>query len=119
MLKNYLNVIWRNLRRHPLYAGVSVGGLSLGLFCCLLAGVYLRHELSYDDFSPADERTYRLAVERLYPDHVVGLAAVPSSYAQVIRQEVPGVEMAVRLQPLPEGMTIQLGGTSFKEKRVL
>jgi putative ABC transport system permease protein len=119
MLFNYLKVIWRNLRRNPLYAGVSVAGLSLGLFCLLLAYVYIRHELSYDHFSPADDRTYRLAVERIYPDHVVGLAAVPSSYARVIRQEVPGVESTVRLQPLPEGLTIKLGGTTFKEERVL
>jgi len=119
MLTNYLKLTWRNLRRNPLYAGVSIGGLSLGLFCCLLACVYIRHELSYDRFSPADDRTYRLAVERIYPDHVVGLAAVPSSYARVIGQEVPGVEATVRLQPLAEGMTIKLGGTTRKEAGVL
>ena len=119
MLNNYLKVIWRSLRRNPLYAGVSVAGLSLGLFCGLLACVYMRHELSYDHFSPADDRTYRLAVERIYPDHVVGLAAVPSSYARVIRQEVPGVESTVRLCPIPEGMTIKLGGINRKEAHVL
>ncbi|MBD0254659.1 MAG: ABC transporter permease, partial [Cytophagales bacterium] len=119
MLKNYLKVIWRGLRRNPLYAGVSVAGLSLGLFCGLLACVYVRYELSFDHFSPADDRTYRLAVERIYPDHVVGLAAVPSSYARVIRQEVPGVESTVRLCPIPEGMTIKLGGLNRKEESVL
>jgi putative ABC transport system permease protein len=60
-VNTYLKVALRTLRRERLYATLNVGGLALGLACCLLLGLYLRGELTYDRHYANHERIYRLA----------------------------------------------------------
>jgi len=50
MLRNYLTVAWRALQRNPTYTTINVGGLALGLACCVLIALYVQDELSYDNF---------------------------------------------------------------------
>ena len=49
MLWNHMSVALRNLRRHKLYAANTVGGLVLGLACCILCLLFVYDELSHDD----------------------------------------------------------------------
>ena len=34
MLKNYLTVAWRNLRKHKLYTAINIVGLAIGMAAC-------------------------------------------------------------------------------------
>lgn len=49
MLKNYLTIAFRNLRRHPGFTAINVVGLAGGLAVCSLIALYVQHEWSYDD----------------------------------------------------------------------
>ena len=60
MLRNLLTTAWRSLWRDRSYAALNILGLALGLATCLVIGLYVAHELSYDRFHPDAERTYRL-----------------------------------------------------------
>lgn len=46
MLKNYLKIAWRNLRKHKLYALINIIGLGAGLGFALLIGAYVWSELN-------------------------------------------------------------------------
>mgnify|MGYP006266921241 CR=1 FL=1 len=48
MLRNYLLIALRHLSRERLYSMINVLGLSLGIGCCLLIVLLLRHESSFD-----------------------------------------------------------------------
>ena len=48
MSGNYLKIALRKLYREKLYAAINVAGLSLGIACCVILGLYLRSELTYD-----------------------------------------------------------------------
>ena len=50
MLKNYLKIALRNLRRHPSYTLINVSGLAIGLACCMLIGLFVLHERGFDEF---------------------------------------------------------------------
>jgi len=50
MLKNYFKTAFRNLWKNKAATFINVFGLTIGLTCCLLIGLYIKHELSYDDF---------------------------------------------------------------------
>jgi putative ABC transport system permease protein len=63
MLKNYLKTAWRHLRKNKLYAAINIFGLSAGLAACLLIGIYINHELSYDRFNANGERIVRATME--------------------------------------------------------
>ncbi len=50
MLRNYFVVALRNLIRNRAFSAINITGLALGLATCLLIGLYVGHELSYDRF---------------------------------------------------------------------
>jgi putative ABC transport system permease protein len=60
MLKNYLLVALRTLRREKGYAALNVAGLAVGPGCCLLLGLFVRHETSYDRFHADADRLHRV-----------------------------------------------------------
>ena len=41
-MKGNLQVVLRMLRREKLYAAINIAGLSLGIACCLILGLFLR-----------------------------------------------------------------------------
>ena len=60
MLRSYLTIAIRNLRRHSGYAFINILGLSVGVACCLLAFLYIRYEYSFDAYHKKGDRVYRL-----------------------------------------------------------
>ncbi|HEY9195254.1 MAG TPA: ABC transporter permease, partial [Mucilaginibacter sp.] len=54
---------WRNLKKNKLYAFVNILGLTVGIASCLLIGIYIKHELSYDRFHTNAERIVRASME--------------------------------------------------------
>ncbi|MGN6604630.1 MAG: ABC transporter permease [Ginsengibacter sp.] len=63
MFKNYLKTAIRNLSRNKLYSAINVFGLAIGLASCLLIGIYIFHELSYDKFNVNANRIVRATME--------------------------------------------------------
>ena len=65
MLRNYVAVELRNLHRHKLYAVNTLGGLVLGLTCCILCLLFVRDELSHNDrHHQRADRIYRTGSSR-------------------------------------------------------
>jgi putative ABC transport system permease protein len=59
MIKNWLLTALRNLRKSPMAAAINIFGLTIGLSSCLLIALFIRHELSYDDFEVRGPRIVR------------------------------------------------------------
>ena len=55
MLGSYFTTAVRQLLGGRLYAAINVIGLAVGLACALLIGLYVRHELSFDERQPDAE----------------------------------------------------------------
>lgn len=60
MLTNYLKIAWRNLVRQPTTTAIHVIGLTIGLATCLLIGLFIRNEWSFDRHQPLGDRIYRV-----------------------------------------------------------
>ena len=60
MLKNYLKIALRNLRRHKGYSFINITGLAVGLACVLLIVLYVQNELSYDTYHEQGDHIYRI-----------------------------------------------------------
>ena len=52
MFRNYLIIALRNLVRHKLYSVINIAGLAVGLCCALFIILFIRDELSYDNWVP-------------------------------------------------------------------
>ncbi|MEZ4847475.1 MAG: ABC transporter permease [Bacteroidia bacterium] len=58
MLRNYIKIAWRNLRKDKLITAINILGLSIGLACCILIFVFAKHEWSYDTFHKDAENIF-------------------------------------------------------------
>ncbi len=60
MIRNYLKVAYRQLRKQKMYAAIKVGGFALGIAACLLIGLYIQGEFHHDSSYPDAERIFRV-----------------------------------------------------------
>src|SRR6476619_8462964 len=60
MIKNYFKTAWRNIIRNRTFTMLNVSGLAIGVVVCLLIGVWLQRELSFDNFHPNAENIFRI-----------------------------------------------------------
>ncbi len=63
MLKNYFKTAFRNLWKNKTASFINIFGLTIGLTCSLLIGLYIVHELNYDDFEAKGDRIARVIME--------------------------------------------------------
>jgi putative ABC transport system permease protein len=99
MIKNYLTIAWRQMRKQKMYTAIKIGGLALGIATCLLIALYIRNELSYDAHLPNVDRMYRVIA--MY--HNKGLVEKGTSFAppfaSAVKTDFPQVELAARVMP--------------------
>ncbi len=60
MLRNYIKITLRNIRRHKAFSFINIAGLAIGIACCLLLLLWVQDELSYDRFHSNADSIYRL-----------------------------------------------------------
>jgi putative ABC transport system permease protein len=62
MLKNYIKIAWRNIRRNKINSVINIAGLAIGMTCVILIVMYVQDELSYDRFIKKANRIYEVNV---------------------------------------------------------
>ncbi len=60
MLRSNFKITYRNILKNKGYSFINIFGLSTGIACCMLMFNYVRFELSYDNFHPNLETTFRV-----------------------------------------------------------
>ena len=60
MLRNYLKIALRNMKRYKGYSFINICGLAIGMACCILILLYVTDELSYDNYHEKGDRIYRI-----------------------------------------------------------
>lgn len=60
MLRHYFKIAWRNLTRDRVYTLVNIFVLVIGMASFLLIALYIKDEMSYDEFHEKSDRIYRV-----------------------------------------------------------
>jgi putative ABC transport system permease protein len=117
MLKNYIKIALRNIKRNKGYSFINIAGLAVGMACCLFILSYVLYEFSYDTFHKDANRIYRVAMEFRAKDQPVKYAAAtPPPVAPAILDNFADVESAVRIT---QGSGIvKYGEKQFFEDRI-
>lgn len=97
MLKNHFISILRNLVRGRSLVLINVLGFALGMASCLLIGLFLRNEFSYDRHNEKLDRIYRVGLDRVYPERNVRWAPVAPAVRDGLIEEFPEIEQATRV----------------------
>ncbi|MEP7141462.1 MAG: ABC transporter permease [Ferruginibacter sp.] len=117
MFYNYLKITLRNLRKNKLYAAINIFGLTVGLAACLLIGVYINHELSYDKFNANANRIVRATMEYNSAGTVNKGASTGTKVGPQFKRMFPSVEEYTRT--FINHNTIKSGDKIFDEPRIL
>ena len=117
MLRNYFKIALRTLRRHKGYALINILGLSIGLACVLLIGLYVRQELSYDDFHRHADRIYRVAGDFRIGDRESQVPMTPAPMSAALVRDFPEVQTATRLFAFTGDVLVRHGAQRFTEDR--
>jgi putative ABC transport system permease protein len=103
MLRNYFQIALRYFYKSKVHTMINLLGLTLGITSVCLISLYLRHELSYDQFHERAQDLYRITWENENPQ-----TRTPHPMAQALVADFPEVESAVSLTPLfGSGMTLE------------
>ncbi|GAB4051163.1 ABC transporter permease [Spirosoma litoris] len=115
MLRNYLLIAFRNLRKHKTFSFINITGVAVGLACFLLIALYVKDELSYDRYNTHADRIYRVARTFLSSDGVpsLKLAQAAPPFGPLIKQDFPEAEQVVRT--IDNGGLVKYGEHSFNE----
>ncbi len=89
MLRNYIKVAFRNLKKHKVFSFINITGLAVGLTCCMLIGLYISEEKSYDTFHKDADNIYRFTREFLSQDGSTSLhlSRLAPPFAPLLREE--------------------------------
>lgn len=98
MYKNYFTIAWRTILKSKGYSFINTSGLAVGLCACLLIGLYVKHELSYDRFHEKASRIFRVNMELKFGDNHLNLAQVNPLFGETAKNEIPEVEQVTRLR---------------------
>lgn len=97
MFRNYLKSAIRSLLKQRIYTLINLLGLSVSVAACLLITLYLKYEFSYDQFHEKGDRIYKMALERIYPEHRTFYSIIPHSFAEVMVEDFPEIEATIKL----------------------
>lgn len=95
MIRNYLTVALRNLKRHKGYSLINITGLAVGMACSLLILLWVREELSYDRFHEHAAEIYRV-VSDWEKNSWDGMEGTPAPLAVAARDRFPEILESVR-----------------------
>ncbi|MFN8205945.1 MAG: FtsX-like permease family protein [Bacteroidales bacterium] len=97
MIWNYIKMSFRHILRHKSYVIINIAGLSIGLVCSIIIGLFVIHELSYDKFNVNKDRIYRVYLKGKMGESQLRGAWTCSSLGPAFRQEFPEVQEFVRV----------------------
>ena len=77
MLRNFLLVALRNVRKNSLYSIINISGLSIGIACSILILLWVTDELAFDKFLPKYNKLYQVWVNAEYDGKINSWRSVP------------------------------------------
>jgi len=119
MLRNYIKIALRNIRRHKGYSFINIAGLAIGMAVCILILIFVRDELSYDTHHEHKDRIYRIERQWFAADGSVRseLCSVAPSFIPLLEEEFPEMEHVVRMVGSGDTL-ITFGENNFVEERL-
>lgn len=95
MLKSYLLIALRSLRRNKLHASINIIGLAIGMACCILITLFVQFELNYDRHNARATRIYRLVLDLEANNWAISAFPI----GEVLKDNFAEIETYTRIKP--------------------
>ena len=118
MISNYLKIALRNLIKRKGYSLLNIGGLTIGMTCCMLIFHHVSYEKSYDGFSPVAKDVVRLRLDSYQKGKLAWQSAtIYPAIAPTIRKDFPEVLDFCRLHDAEMLLTNEANDVKFNETK--
>ncbi|MFC2157617.1 ABC transporter permease [Acidobacteriota bacterium] len=114
MLRNYIKIALRHLKKHKAYSFINLAGLTIGMTCFILIFLWVRNEVGFDQFHLNKDRLYR--VMNKFPD---GTCVSSHTYALTpyMKDTYAEVEEIARVWPWHKSL-VKYGDKKFEESDI-
>jgi len=99
MLKSYFRITWRNLLKDRQFTALNLIGLSVGLACTLLIGLWVADELHMDKYNEKDAQLYQVMGNFKTDAGIKTGTHTSGILAPALKKEIPEIEEAVTVFP--------------------
>ena len=96
MIKNYLKIVLRSLIKNKTYSLINVSGLTFGLTCFMLVGLYLFDELTFDRQHKNADKIYRVIGHKKNSNEDLTIAAGSFMLAEQSKKTIPEIVNTAR-----------------------
>jgi putative ABC transport system permease protein len=97
MLKSYVTIAFRNLKRHKIYSFINIAGLAIGMACCILILMWIDDEIRYDRFHEQNKNLYRVLNDLNYGPYSQLSDSTAYPLGPAMKEEMPEVQEITRL----------------------
>ncbi len=115
MIANYFKIAWRHLKKNRIYSLINLSGLAIGIIGCLLIGLYIWHEWSYDRFHENADRIVRVTWEYKFDDTAEETVYTGTKVGPEFARRFPETQSFVRLLKFPRVLANE--NKMFEENR--
>ncbi len=118
MIRNYLKIAWRNLKRQKVSTSINLIGLAIGLATSILIMLYVQNEVAYDRYNEKADQIVRVGLNLQLNGKDIGGPNLGQNAARDLKQEFPEVLNATRIRG-QDGEFVSYGTTSFRQDNLL
>ncbi len=117
MFRNYFKVALRNIKRYKTFSTINIMGLAISMSCVILIFLWVRDEITYDEFNSNLENIYRVVIRDSSTNKIRNSAVTPAPLAYVLKNEYPEITQITRTA---SGRNlIKFDNKSFDENEIL
>jgi len=114
MFRLNFKIALRNLWKNKGSTFINVGGLAIGLACCLMLLLYVNYEWSFDKQYKNVKNIYTAKLNLKFNGEIATTNAVLYKLAAGVLQEIPGVKNAARISMYHGAKLYSYKSNSFK-----
>lgn len=118
MLQNYFKVALRTILKSKFYSALNIAGLAIGFAACLMIGIYIYDEVSYDKFHHDHQNLYMVALHGRIGEQELHTSNSSPPVSSAMVSNIPGVEESIRISDR-SGIVVKFEDKAFTEKYVL
>lgn len=112
MLKSYLLIAIRSIKRNKLHAFINIIGLAIGMTCCILITLFVQFELSYDSQNKDAARIHRLVINLEANNWAISAFPI----GQILKDNFGEIEKYTRIKPIDVVVRESSSDIKIKEK---
>lgn len=113
MIKNWITVAWRNIKRQRVTSILNSGGLALGITGSLVLFLLINHLLSIDKYHENADSIYRIVQKTDREGKLFHTQGIQPTLPDAFREDFQEIEHSVFIKHEHEGVLLSVNHSSF------